>query len=109
MTAQAKTTIQLDNTTLIAELTARGVRLMGTVLADVRALKTDELITHLVRHPEPRFRQALIPLFLRQPSYAHYVSELATSLKSPNDEVLHLYRRRLFTALLAEHTEASNG
>lgn len=52
------------------------------------------LIAALAAHPEPRLREALIVLFLRQPTYAQFVPELVDELQ--NEAALTL--RHFYTA-----------
>ena len=79
---------QLDDASLSAQLAARGVRSLRTAAsAEIdKLLDAEALITALACHPAPRFRQALIPLFLRHPAYADRVPMLADTLPPPAAE-----------------------
>ncbi|MGH2541379.1 MAG: hypothetical protein ACRDIB_01195 [Ardenticatenaceae bacterium] len=95
----ADTTEVSSNSELVAELTQRGVRQLRAVEAITQppSLSTESLITALARHPEPRFREALIPLFLRHPTYAELVPDLVVSLGAPADTVLrHMYTAAVY-------------
>lgn len=91
--------VALSATDLINALAGRGVHHLRTVQkASANTTINDKrLIVLLAGHPEPRFRQALIALFLRQPSYAPLVPELVTGLSLPAQEVLrHMYTAAVY-------------
>ena len=88
-----------DNPTLIQQLAIRGVRHLRAVEAKLEgpSLSAETLIGELARHAEPRFREALIPLFIRRPDDAALVPGLVTSLEPPADTVLrHMYTAAVY-------------
>ena len=94
--AQTKT---LDNTALIAQLVSHGVHYLRAVnTAPLTArLPPEQLIYMLAQHPEPRFRESLIVLFLRQPSYSRFVPKVVAWLKPEAAEVLrHMYTAAVY-------------
>jgi hypothetical protein len=70
-------------------------------------MKPDELIATLSHHSEPRFREALIPLFIRHPEYARYVPGIVISLDTHAGDVLRfaytaaVYLQRLWMGTLS--------
>lgn len=98
-----------DNLTLIRQLAAEGVRHLRAVEAQAEAPHLDAatLIAQLAGHPDPRFREALIPLFIRRPEYSAVVPGLADSLKPPADTVLrHMYTAAVYLQRLWRGTLA---
>ncbi len=82
-----------DTPTLAATLAMLGVPyLRTTTFAMPVSMEPPSFIAALAQHEEPRVREALIPLFLRHPTYSQYVPELAAIEPEP----LHL--RHLYTA-----------
>ena len=73
----------LDASILTCHLAQRGVRYLrvAEAIGDARPLDTETLIAALARHPEPRLREALIPLFIRHPEYAPIIPRLVAALE----------------------------
>jgi len=97
----------IDNATLIEQLAIRGVRhLRAATAGDGSSELSDEaLIVELAAHPDPRFREALIALFLRHPEYAPAVHRLAASEDSPTETVLqHMYTAAVYLQRLWKGT-----
>jgi hypothetical protein len=84
---------------LVAALKAYGVRHLAVAepLSPCDAIDTTTLIARLAGHTDPRLREALIPLFLRQPHLAEQVPGLALRLPLPAADVLrHLYTAAVY-------------
>ena len=91
-------TVLMENAHLAAALEAVGVRYIRSS-APVRsgALPPQTLIRALASHPEPRFRETLISLFLRHPEYSVFVPDLAASLDAgPAAHLRHLYTAAVY-------------
>lgn len=91
-------TVSIENTHLVAALEAVGVRYLRSS-APVRAgtLPPKTLIRALASHPESRFRETLISLFLRHPEYSVFVPELVASLETgPAIHLKHLYTAAVY-------------
>ena len=55
------------------------------------------LIAALSQHSSPRIHEALIPLFLRHPEFAHYVPDLVEALPAEASSLLrHLYTAAVY-------------
>jgi hypothetical protein len=88
--------ISPDPSSLVEQLAALGVHTLR-VREDAARYETPEpsqLIRAVATHPEPRLREALIPLFLRHPEYASLILPIVATLDQANAENL----RRLYTA-----------
>ena len=89
-----------ESTMLIGQLAQHGIKHLravgqtGESTATNPATDVAMLITALARHPQPRLREALIPLFLRHPEYANFVPAAVATLDS--EAALRL--RHLYTA-----------
>jgi hypothetical protein len=84
-------------TSLLAEqLASLGIRTLHVrdAASTYQAPNPTQIIRNLAAHPEPRLREALIPLFLRHPEYAGLITSIVASLETPDAETL----RRLYTA-----------
>lgn len=89
----------LDNSALIEQLALQGVRHLRAVEAPPASpsLSTATLITELARHTEPRFREALIALFIRHPEHSALVPGLVAALEPPPATVLrHMYTAAVY-------------
>ena len=96
----------IDSAALVATLNQYGVRYLRTATAtstgSVQAvtplsLTPETLITAIVQHSEPRIREALILLFLRQPTFAQYVLELVETLPETAATTLqHFYTAAVY-------------
>jgi len=97
--------------TLIGALRARGVRHLAVAepAAPYDAVESTSLIAHLAGHSDPRLREALIPLFLRQPDLADQTPGLVDRVPSPAADVLRhfytaaIYLQRLWLSTLRLH------
>ena len=91
----------VDNSNLIRQLAAHGIQHLRAV--DMAAPSTDlsdeDLISELARHPDPRFREALIALFIRRPNLAKLVPQLVSGLEPSANLVL----RHMYTAAVCLH------
>ncbi|MBP7692360.1 MAG: hypothetical protein KA764_10605 [Anaerolineales bacterium] len=78
---------------LVAELHRLGVRHLVRLHPDRPAspIPPADLIAALARHPEARMRGALIPLFLRRPSFSQYVPAIQAGLTGAAADTLRLY------------------
>jgi hypothetical protein len=85
-----------DSSLLVEQLASLGVRTLRVreMTASYQAPDPTQLIRDLATHPEPRLREALIPLFLRHPEYASLVAPIVAALEPTDAERL----RRLYTA-----------
>ncbi len=85
-----------DTPQLIAQLATQDVRHLRAVKAvePILDFKPESLMADLACHTDPRLREALILLFLRQPTYASYVPELVDAL----DANASLTLRHMYTA-----------
>ena len=84
---------------LIGALRAHGVRHLAVAepAAPYGAVESTSLIAHLADHPDPRLREALIPLFLRQPELADQLPGLVDRLPLPAANVLrHFYTAAVY-------------
>ena len=81
---------------LIGALRAHGVRHLAVAepAAPYGAVESTTLIARLAGHPDPRLREALIPLFLRQPELADQTPGLVSRLPLAAADVL----RQFYTA-----------
>ncbi|MEK9163886.1 MAG: hypothetical protein AAB342_00870 [Chloroflexota bacterium] len=89
----------LDSSVLISQLASQGVRHLRSakVTAATATLNTDALIAELARRPEPRLREALIPLFIRHPEYSEMAMQLVESLEPSASEALaHMYTAAVY-------------
>jgi len=82
-----------DLSSLAAQLADHDIRYLrvGEPRAEWFPVKPPELIAALSRHTEPRFREALISLFIRHPEYASFVPSIAASLDTAAGEVLRYF------------------
>ena len=87
-----------DSATLAATLATHGVRHLRTATAaKPLSIPPPTLIAALARHKEPRVRESLIPLFLRHPTYAQNVPQLATTLPPAASMTLrHMYTAAVY-------------
>jgi hypothetical protein len=100
-----------DDMTLLATLDAHGVRHLS--LAEPAAayvtLDDTDLMGRLASHADPRLREALIPLFLRQPDLAARATELIQRLEPAAADTLRhfytvaVYLQRLWLSTLRLH------
>ena len=84
---------------LIGALRAHGVRHLAVAepAAPYNAITSTDLVTHLADHPDPRLREALIPLFLRQPELADQTPGLVDRLPPLAANVLrHFYTAAVY-------------
>jgi hypothetical protein len=96
---------------LIGTLRAHGVRHLAVAepAAPYAAFESTTLIVRLAGHPDPRLREALIPLFLRQPELADQAPGLVGRLPPPAADVLRqfytaaVYLQRLWLSTLRIH------
>lgn len=94
-----KIVTEADTSRLIAQLAAQDVRHLRAVknIEPVADFKPESLIAELACHPDPRLREALILLFLRQPTYARYVPELVhTSEANAALTLRHMYTAAVY-------------
>jgi len=99
MTKHIETIDNLDNASLITQLRGLGVRHLRAIssVEDVSPADPVTLINSPAQHPEARFREALIPLFRRQPHLADHIPQLVASLEEPAAQVLsHLYTAAVY-------------
>lgn len=87
-----------DSATLAATLAAHGVgHLRTATAAEPLLISPLTLIAALSIHQEPRVRESLIPLFLRHPTYAQDVPQLATTLPPTAAMTLrHMYTAAVY-------------
>ncbi len=97
-----------EATMLVAQLAEYGIRHIRTAESwpeAVPPLSPQALITALARQPDPRMREALIPLFLRHPEYAKHVPALEKNLDQAAVDVLrHLYTAAVYLQRLWHST-----
>ena len=96
----------LATSDLIAALAEHDIRHLLSA-EDPQSLSLDpaELIITLVEHPEPRLREAIIPLFLRHPEYSQGVPSIVDHLSSPAALILrHLYTAAVYLQRLWQGT-----
>lgn len=97
----------MPTTALIEQLVAHDIRHLrpwqqGTVISPQ---SPTGLIAALATHAEPRLREALIVLFLRQPTYAQFVPELAAELQGEATLTLrHFYTAAVYLQRLWHST-----
>lgn len=88
-----------DDARLVAALWGQGVRHLSIAepASSYTALDTRTLIARLAGHADPRLREALIPLLLRQPDLATAVSALVQHLPPADADALrHLYTAAVY-------------
>ena len=88
-----------SDATLAQQLARLGVRHLRVFQAgdDAPPLAVETLIARLAQHPDPRFREALIVLFIRRPAYAALVTSVASRLEPADTEVLrHMYTAAVY-------------
>lgn len=88
-----------DDARLVAALWGQGVRHLSIAepASSHTALDTRTLIARLAGHVDPRLREALIPLFLRQPDLATAVSAQVQHLPPADADALrHLYTAAVY-------------
>lgn len=83
----------VDGEALVSTLVQLDIHYLRTPsFAEPLPLDPAQLIAELSQNPEPRLREALIPLFLRHPEYCRYVPELVVDLPPVASERLqHMY------------------
>ena len=96
----------VENSDLVAALEALGVRYLRAVApVGSCAIEPDDLIASLACHPQPRFREALIPLFLRHPEYASFVQESVFALDAGSATTLrHMYTAAVYLQQMWQST-----
>jgi hypothetical protein len=96
----------LDAPDLITALADHDIRhLLSVEVARPLSLDPAELIIGLAQHPEPRLREALIPLFLRHPEYAPAMLSAMDQLSSPAALTLrHFYTAAAYLQRLWQGT-----
>lgn len=97
----------MQTTTLIEQLAAHDIRHLRPRQQGVTPAfqSPSALIASLAAHPEPRLREALIVLFLRQPSYAQFVPALAAELQGEAALTLrHFYTAAVYLQRLWRST-----
>lgn len=91
--------VTLEGQDLVGELGRYGVRHLrvATPALDTDPLLAEALLSALASHPEPRFREALIPLFLRHPELSSLVQDLTATLEPAAAMVLrHMYTAAVY-------------
>ena len=84
-----------DSATLAATLAMLGVEHLRTATAaEPVSIPAPTFIGALAKHQDPRVREALIPLFLRHPTYAQHVPQLAATLPP----IASMTLRHMYTA-----------
>ncbi len=97
----------VSTATLIAQLATQDVRhlRLTRTVEPMSNFSPETLITDLARHPDARLREALILLFLRQPTYARYVPEITVALESEAALTLrHMYTAAVYLQRLWRST-----
>lgn len=100
-----------DDTALLAALDAHGVRHLALAEPAATYVTVDDtdLMGRLASHTDPRLREALIPLFLRQPDLATRATGLVTRLEPAAADTLRhfytaaVYLQRLWLSTLRMH------
>ena len=95
-----------ENAQLVASLEMLGVRyLRAASRVRSEAIGPRTLITSLACHQQSRFREALIPLFLRHPEYASLVQELVLTLDAGSATTLrHMYTAAVYLQRMWQST-----